>query len=64
MPKNAVKKLEAVPIDKISDVVTIAMVHPLDKTVIEQLQKMIKGSLKIFTTTTQELNEMVERYYL
>jgi type IV pilus assembly protein PilB len=62
IPAIMIKKYQVFPIDKIQDVVTIAMVNPLDNMVIDQIQEIVKSNIKIFLTIPFDLNEMMTRY--
>lgn len=63
LPEDMVKKLQALPIDKIQDILTVAMVNPLDKLAIEQIEEASQSSVKVFLTTSAELEEAFSRYY-
>jgi type IV pilus assembly protein PilB len=63
IPENMAKKYGIFPIDKIQDIFTVAMVHPLDKLAIEQIKKFTKSDVRIFLTTSLELENMVLKYY-
>ncbi len=63
VPAALVKKYQVLPIDKIQDVLTLAMVNPLDIVTIDQIQKLTNSTVKVFLTTPVELEEMILRYY-
>lgn len=63
VPEAIVKKYQVLPIDKIQDVLTLAMVNPLDIATIDQIQKLTNSTVKVFLTTPVELEEMILRYY-
>ncbi len=63
VPAALVKKYQVFPIDKIQDVLTLAMVNPLDIVTIDQIQKLTNSTVKVFLTTPVELEEMILRYY-
>lgn len=63
IPETVVKKYQVFPIDKIQNVITVAMVNPLDETAINQIQKLTNTKVKVFLTTPIELREMISRYY-
>lgn len=62
IPEIMIRKYQVFPIDRIQDVVTIAMVNPLDNMALDQVQEIIKSSIKIFLTTPADLNELFLRY--
>ncbi len=64
IPKAWAEKYQAFPIDKIQDILTLAMVNPLDKLALEQIQKLTKYNVMVFLTTPLELTEMISRYYV
>ena len=63
IPQTIVKKYQVLPLDKIQDILTVAMVNPLDKIVIDQIEKLTKSNVKVFLTTRLELEEVFSRYY-
>jgi type IV pilus assembly protein PilB len=63
LPANMVKKYRIFPIDKIQDILTVAMVNPLDKLAIEQIKKLTKSDVRIFLTTPLELEKAFLKYY-
>lgn len=63
IPEAMVRKYKVLPIDKIQDVFTIAMVNPLDIMAIDQIQKLTDTNVKVFLTTPLELKEAILRYY-
>jgi len=63
IPEAIVKKYRVFPIDKIQDVLTIAMINPLDKYAIDQIKKLSGCNISIFLSTPTELEEMISTYY-
>lgn len=63
IPEAMARKYQVLPIDKIQDFLTIAMVNPLDKIVVDQIKKITKSNVTIFLTTPSELNEMFSMCY-
>lgn len=63
VPLGLIKKHQALPIDKIQDILNVAMVNPLDIVAIDQIQKLTNSTVKVFLTTPLELEEMIARYY-
>lgn len=64
IPEIMVKKYQVFPIDKIQDVVTIAMVNPLDNMAIDQIQEILKSNIKVFLTLPSDLAEFASRYFV
>jgi type IV pilus assembly protein PilB len=63
VPKAMVEKYQVFPIDKMQGTLTVAMVNPLDKVAIDQIQKFTNAAVRVFLTTPPELKEMLSRYY-
>jgi len=63
IPETMVKKYQVLPIDKIQDILTVAMVNPLDVLAIDQIQKFTNSEVKVFLTISSEFKEAVSRYY-
>lgn len=64
IPEAMARKFQVFPIDKIQDVLSIAMINPLDKFAIDQIKKLTQSNISIFLTTPTELSEMLSMYYL
>lgn len=63
LPESFARKYQLLPIDKIGDVFTVAMVNPLDKSAVDEIQNITRASVEIFLTTPLELEEMFSRCY-
>ena len=61
--KTLIEKYKLLPVDKFQDILTVAMVNPLDKPTIEEIQKLTKSNVIVFLTTPLEFKEMFSRYY-
>lgn len=58
-----VEKYLVLPIDKVKDIVTVAMANPLDKAVVDEIEKVLKGKVMIFLATVPELTEAIKQAY-
>jgi type IV pilus assembly protein PilB len=63
IPRDIVEKYQVLPIDKIQDIVTVAMVNPLDKVALAHIQEITGGIVKVFLTTSSDWDEMFLVYY-
>lgn len=63
IPPSFVKSRKIVPIDKIEGILTVAMVDPLDKQTIFELERMTALEIKIFLTTLSEYQGIISLYY-
>ena len=64
IPETMIRKYQLFPIDKIQDVVTIAMVNPLDNMAIDEVKEIVKSNIKVFLTLPLDLSEMISRYFV
>ena len=63
VPEVMARKYQVLPIDKIQNILTVAMANPMDKLAIEQIEKLTDTRVLIFLTTPLELKEMFSLYY-
>ncbi|RJO65146.1 MAG: hypothetical protein C4540_02125 [Candidatus Omnitrophota bacterium] len=63
VPEELVRKYQILPIDKIGDVLTIAMVNPLERAVIKELQQVTGSHVIAYLTTPVELKGLISKYY-
>ena len=62
-PEALARKCQAFPIDKIHTIFTVAMVNPLDRVAIEQIEESVQSSVRVFLTTSSDWQEAFGRYY-
>ncbi len=63
VPEELIRKYQVFPIDRIQDVVTIAMVNPLDTHALNEVQEILKNNIKVFLTLPGDLAEAISRYF-
>lgn len=63
LPEVIVKRHLVFPIDKIQDIVTVAMANPLDQDAFNIIKHFINSTVLVFLTTSAELREMIKMYY-
>lgn len=63
VPEAMARKYQVLPVDKIQNILTVAMTNPMDKLAIEQIEKLTDTRVLIYLTTPLELKEMFFRYY-
>jgi type IV pilus assembly protein PilB len=63
IPEVMIRRFQVFPIDKIQDVVTIAMVNPLDSMAMDAVQEIVKYNIKVFLTQALDLSEVMKRYF-
>ena len=63
IPLKWIKIYTILPIDKIGDMVSVAMADPLNDGVIQMLRQITGCEIAIFISTYSELNEAINRYF-
>ncbi|MFC1708646.1 type II secretion system ATPase GspE [Candidatus Omnitrophota bacterium] len=64
VPEQTAKKCKAVPLFKIGDTLTVAMVDPLDVSVIDEIRKKSKaGAIETVLSTEEMINRVIDQYY-
>jgi len=63
IPLKWIKIYTLIPVDKIGDVLTVAMADPLNEGVIQMLHQITNCEIEVFVSTYSELNEAITKYY-
>ncbi len=63
IPKEVAMKYNLVPLDKFKDILTIAMLNPLDRGAIEKIEEITGLKVRIFVTPPKELQDALELVY-
>lgn len=63
VPKNVALQYMLVPIDKIGNVLTIAMADPLNGQAVEDIELVTKCKVQVFVSTMTDIKEAIEKYY-
>ena len=63
IPASFIKKHKLLPIDRVEDILTVAMVDPLDRQSILDLEDMTGLKVKVFLTTLSEYMGIVSLFY-
>lgn len=63
IPENVAKQYNLVPVDKIGEMITIAMSNPLNAQAIEDVEMITKCEVQIFITTMSAINNSIKKYY-
>lgn len=61
--KNVALQYMLVPIDKIGNVLTIAMADPLNSQAIEDIELVTKCKVQVFVSTMTDIKQAIEKYY-
>ena len=63
IPKEVALKYRIMPVDKIGNILTVAMANPLDIKVVEELENISGSNIEIFISTHQEIINAIEYNY-
>jgi hypothetical protein len=63
IPLKWIKIYTLLPIDRIGNILSVAMADPLNEGVIQMLQQLCNCEIMVFISTYGELNEAINRYF-
>jgi type IV pilus assembly protein PilB len=63
IPENVSKQYNLIAIDKIGDLLTIAMSNPLNFQAVEDIEMITKCKVQIFVATMTDINNAIKKYY-
>lgn len=63
MPEAQARKFEAMPLFKIGDTITVAMVDPLDISIVDQITQVIKCTVEPVFATPSSIKTAIDKYY-
>jgi hypothetical protein len=63
LPREFVEKYQVIPIDLEEDILTVAMVNPLDESTREEIEKFTQKTVMVFLTTREDFTHTIERVY-
>jgi len=63
IPENVAAQYNLIAIDKIGDLMTIAMSNPLNVQAIEDIELITKCKVQVFVSTMTDVNNAIKRYY-
>jgi len=63
IPENVAKQYNLIAIDKIGDLLTIAMSNPLNAQAVEDIELITKCKVQVFVSTMTDINNAVKKYY-
>ena len=64
IPENVAKQYNLIAIDKIEDLITIAMSNPLNVQAIEDVELITKCKVQVFVSTMTDINNAVKKHYI
>jgi len=63
IPKNVASHYCLVPIDKISNTLTVAMANPLNIQAIEDLEDITQCDIQIFVSTPSDIRSSIDKFF-
>ncbi len=63
IPEKIAKEYGLVAVDRLGNILTVAMSNPLNKEAIEETQKSTKMNVQVFVSTQTDVDEAVRRAY-
>ena len=63
VPENVARQYFLVPVDRVGDILTIAMADPLDVNAIEDIEMHSHCSVQVFVSTLSDVIEAISKYY-
>jgi len=63
IPGNVAVQYNLIAIDKIGDLLTIAMSNPLNFQAVEDIELLTKCKVQVFVSTMTDVNNAIKRYY-
>ena len=63
IPENVATQYNLIAIDKIGDLMTIAMSNPLNVQAIEDIELITKCKVQVFVSTMTDVNNAIKKYY-
>ena len=63
IPENVAMQYNLVAIDRIGDLLTIAMSNPLNYQAVEDIEMLAKCKVQVFVSTMTDINNAIFKYY-
>lgn len=63
IPLNVAKQYNLIAVDKIGDLLTIAMSNPLNVQAVEDIELLTKCKVQVFVSTMSDVNNAIKKYY-
>lgn len=63
VPENVSNQYNLIPIDKMGDLLTIAMSNPLNAQAVEDIEMITKCKVEVFVSTMTDISNSIKKYY-
>lgn len=64
VPENVAKQYNLIAIDKMGDLLTIAMSNPLNVQAVEDIEMVTGCKVQVFVSTMTDVNNAIKKYYV
>ena len=63
IPENVAKQYNLIAVDKMVDLLTIAMSNPLNQQAVEDIEMITSCKVQVFVSTMTDINNAIKKYY-
>lgn len=63
IPVRVARQYLLIPVDKIGNILTIAMSNPLNVQAVEDIEMLVGCSIQTFVSTSSDIKNAIEKYY-
>ena len=63
IPGNLARQYLLIPIDKLSNNLSIAMSNPLNNRAVDELESLVGCNIQIFVSTSSDIKKAIDKYY-
>lgn len=63
VPENVASQYNLIPIDRMGDLLTIAMSNPLNVQAVEDIEMVTKCKVEVFVSTMTDISNSIKKYY-
>ncbi len=63
IPENVAKQYGLIAVDRVGNILTVAMSNPLNKQAIEDVEMITHFKVQVFVATASDVNESIKRSY-
>ena len=64
VPENVARQYNLIAIDKMGDLLTIAMSNPLNVQAVEDIEMLTSCKVQVFVSTMTDINNAINKYYV
>ena len=64
IPENIAKQYELIAVDRVGNVLTVAMSNPLNRQAVEDVEMVTHFKIQVFVSTATDINDAIKRCYV